>query len=119
MNCGHEGFFNSKLLVENFCHRGQTIGCAGGVGDNVMFFWIVCFFIDPQDKSDIRLCGRGRDNNLLSAALFDMLYCILSFPEQARGFNDGGNPQIFPRKIARIFLRKNFNCFIINYYCIF
>jgi hypothetical protein len=66
MHSSHKPFQDSELVVDNLGKRGQTVGGAAGIGNNVLIG--VLILIDPHDKHGSVFAG-GRNHNLLSSTL--------------------------------------------------
>ena len=80
---GHESFFHTESLFEkNMNKRGETVGRAGCIGDDVMFRGVVLEVIDAHDDGDVLAFGR-RGNNDLGAACGEMALSLICFSEEA------------------------------------
>ncbi len=80
---GHEPFFHPEsLFKENMNERGEAVGGAGSVGDDVMFCVVVLEVIDAHDDGYVLTLGRG-GNNDLGAASGKMALSFICFSEEA------------------------------------
>jgi hypothetical protein len=75
---------------------------------------IVGGVIDAQNQGDIGLGGRGRDQNLLGSADLDVLDGVGALSEEAGGFDDHGDAEVFPRKPRDISLSQNLDFFSVD-----
>src|SRR4030042_148400 len=50
MDGGHQPLGYTEGIVQYLDRRGDAVGGAGGVGDDVVFFGIILFFIDAEDN---------------------------------------------------------------------
>ena len=69
VNGGHQALVDAEALVQYLDHRGNTVGGAGGIGDDLVPDRVVAIFIDTEDDGGVLILGRSGDNHLLSAAL--------------------------------------------------
>lgn len=76
VNSGHEGHFDIELVVDGLDHRGKSIGCARGTGDEVLRS-IVVALVDTHDNGLGVILGRGRVDNLLGSSINDRLGLFL------------------------------------------
>ena len=80
---GHESFFHTESLFEkNMNKRGEAVGGAGSVGDDVMFRVVVLEVIDAHDNGDVLAFRRGGDDDL-GAACSEMALSFICFSEEA------------------------------------
>src|ERR1019366_7617010 len=84
---GHRALFHAELLVDDLHHGPEAIGGATGIRDDVVLGRIVRGIVDSQDKRDVFVLGRSRDNDLLDGTL-DVLGSVLAIGEETGGFND-------------------------------
>jgi hypothetical protein len=69
---GHEGFVNSKLVVDGLDHRGKSVGGARGARDEVLRS-VVLLVVDTHDDHQGVILGGGRVDDLLGTAIDDGL----------------------------------------------
>ncbi len=70
---GHEALDDLELIVGDFDCRGQTVGGAGGVRDDIMLLGIVFIFVDAEHDGQIFALCRSGDNDFLRAAFGDVV----------------------------------------------
>ena len=101
---GHEAFLDPEtFLEEDVDDGGETVGGAGGVGDDVVFGGVVFGVVDAHDDGDVLAFGGGGDDDLFAAG-GDVALGFVGFGEKAGGFDDEVDPQVFPRKGGGAFL---------------
>ena len=80
---GHESLFHTESLFEkNMNKRGEAVGGAGSVGDDVVFCVVVLEMIDAHDNGDVLTFRRG-GNNDLGAPCGEMALSFICFSEEA------------------------------------
>ena len=95
---GHETFFHAETFFEEDMDEGsETVGGAGGVGDDVVFGVVVLVVVHAHDDGDVLAFGRSRDDDLFATG-GDVSFGFVGFGKEAGGFNDVVDPEIFPRK---------------------
>merc|ERR1719253_1100246 len=67
MDSGHQTFLQSKLIIDNLGKRGQTVGGAGSIGDNI-HAGLILFLVDSHNEHG-GISRRSRDDNLLGTSL--------------------------------------------------
>ena len=92
---GHEAFDDTKLVIDDLCERGQTVGCAGCVGqDRGTSVSGVVYAHDVHGS----IAGGGRNDNLLGTTL-EMGGGLGGFGENTGGLADNfgtfGSPSAF------------------------
>ena len=68
MDSSHETLDDAKVIVDDLGQGGEAVGGAARVGDD-LHRWVVGVLVDSHDEHG-GIWWRGRDDHLLSAALF-------------------------------------------------
>ena len=98
MNGRHQAFLDAEALLEQHVHqRGQAIGRAGGVGNDVVPGRIILVMIDADDHRDVLVLGGGGDDDFFRAG-GQMALGFQAVGEKAGGFDDQFHAQLFPRQ---------------------
>jgi len=64
MTGGHQTVFEAEIFMQHLDHRRQTVGSAGGVGDDPVAGRVEVPMIDPIDKGGVELFpGRPQDDS--------------------------------------------------------
>ena len=97
---GHQALGDAKTFLEQHMHdRRETVGGAGGVGDDVVVCCVVQVVVDAHNDSQIFALGRCGDDDLLGACL-DMALGFLALGKQTGGFNHNIHAEFLPRQAA-------------------
>ena len=68
MDGGHEPLLDAKTLFEQHMDdRGQTVGRAARVGNDMVLLGIILVIIDSDNNGDVIALGRSRDDDLFGA----------------------------------------------------
>jgi hypothetical protein len=111
MDGGHESLLDAEFVVDNLGKRSETVGGAGGVGDDVHGV-IVLLVIDTDNEHGC--IGRGSgDNDLLGTSLH-MHGCLFGSGEDTSGFDDVVGTGITPGDLGRVHLTKDLNGLSVN-----
>lgn len=81
----HEALGEAEVVMDDLCERGEAVGGAGGVGEDVDV-WRVSFLVDAHDEHG-GVCGGGGDDDLLGAA-FQVGIGLFGGGEDAGGLDD-------------------------------
>merc|ERR1712087_654719 len=74
---GHQALLDAELLVDRLDDRGEAVGGARGARDDSHGLRVVLLGVDTNDDGrGLGVLGRGRDDDLLRAAL-DVLHAAL------------------------------------------
>ncbi len=95
VNRGHEASLDLEVFMQDLGHRRQTVGGAGGVGNDVVLPRVVAVGIDAHDDGDVRVGGRGGDDDLAGAGR-EVLGGVLALGEQAGALRHDVDPQGLP-----------------------
>jgi hypothetical protein len=106
VNSGHQTINNTKVVVDNLGKRGQTVGCARGVGDDLVFR-LVSIEVNTTDKHG-GISRGSRDDDLLGTTL-DMSVGRVEGGEDTGGFNNIVGTNLTPRDLGRITFTKDLN----------
>ena len=66
MDGGHQAAFDAQFAVQHLGHRGQAVGGARGVGNNLVRL-AQNVVVDPVYHGGVGACGRGRDDHFACA----------------------------------------------------
>jgi len=100
----HEALIHAKsLLEENVDEWGETVGGAGGVGDDVVLRVVVLGVVYPHDHGDILAFGRSGDNDFFTSCS-DVALSFICFGKETGGLDDIIDSQILPREGRGAFL---------------
>ena len=105
---GHDAVLDAKIIQQNFCHGSQTIGRAGGVGDDVVQFRIIGLVVDAQHDSDIRILRRRGNNDVLGSGR-EVFPCAFAVGKAPGRFDDDVHLQILPGKFLWVLHCKHLN----------
>ena len=72
MDGGHHSMYNPETIMHDLGGRGQAVGGAGCIGDHVMICRVVLIIVHAHHNGDVLILGWSRDDDLLSAAVFDV-----------------------------------------------
>jgi hypothetical protein len=101
MDRRHEAPDDGEMIVEDLYDGGQTVGGAGGIGNDVMFLGVVAFLIDAHAEGAVDpFSGSGNDH--LECPGIQVTGTFSSHSVFARGFHDDLHAQALPRQVARI-----------------
>src|SRR5688572_13898724 len=108
MNGGHQPALDSKSLVEDLGERGETIGGAGGVGDNdVVGVELVVVDTEHHSVVDLVVGGNGKYHPLGPGV--DVLLQGLARPEDPRRLHNDVDVQLPPRQSGGVFDVEHFD----------
>jgi len=115
VNGGHHGIHDAKPVIDHLGGGRQAVGGAGGIGNHVMDCRIVLVVVHTQHDGQVFVLGRGGNDDLAGAALFNMNIgagfslgrIALGVGENAGGFNHNIHPQVLPGQVGGIFFRKD------------
>ena len=62
---GHDAGLDAEGVVEHLDDRGEAVGGAAGVGDDVVRGGVVLVRVDAEDEGDVLVGGGGGDDDLL------------------------------------------------------
>ena len=65
---GQQATVDAPGLMQHLGHRGQAVGRAGSIREDVVLLRVVHLVVDAQHDRQIFVLGRGRDHHLLHAA---------------------------------------------------
>lgn len=109
----HDASFDGVIVVQDFGEGGQAVGGAAGVGDNVVFVFVVLVFIDAEDDGNVRVFGWRGDEDFFGAG-GEVLFGVVPVAEEAGAFEDDVDVEVFPGELAGFFLRKDFDGFAVD-----
>src|SRR5690625_2300372 len=105
---GHEATHDAELLVQHLGRRGQAVGGAGGVGENVVLRRVVVGVVDTHDEGGVHvLAGRG-DDDLLGTGVEVRLGGVTA-GEATGGLDDDVGAELSPRELGRVLLGEHAN----------
>merc|ERR1719473_2526206 len=97
---GHEALLDAEVVVDHLGERGEAVGRARRVGDDVHRLGVVLLLVDAHDEHG-RVRGRRGDDHLLGPAL-DVLRRGVHLGEDARRLDDEVDVVRAPRDVARL-----------------
>ena len=98
--------FDAVAVMKDFGHRGEAVRRTGRIGDDLMGFRIVGFFVDAEHQGHIRVFRGGGDDHLLCARR-EMATRALPLGETPGGFDHILDPQVSPGEVLGVFLRQD------------
>ncbi len=104
MHRRHQAFFDAEAFLEqDVDDRGQAVGRATGVGDDVVLGGVVLLVVDAHDDGDVLAFARRGDDHFLGAG-GDVALRLFRFGEQAGRFDDVVDAELLPGQGGRAFL---------------
>src|SRR5690606_472615 len=100
---GHQRTLNFELVVDDLRRRGEAVGRAGSVGDDVVVGRVVLLFVDAETNGDVFAFGRSRNDDLLRAR-FQVLGRRVTVGKAPRAFDDDVAAQVAPRQLGGVAL---------------
>ena len=107
VNRRHPSFSDDKFLVNDFRQRRQAVRRARRIRDDLVLRRIVLLVVHAEDERDIRTFRGRRDDDLLRAG-GDVFGGGAAIGEQARRLEDDIDAERFPRQLAGVALRQDF-----------
>ncbi len=106
MDSSHGSADNLELVIHHFRDRGETVGGAGGVGNNVMRRRVVGLVVYAKDEGGVgAIGGRGDDDFFDRGA--EMLLGVNTLGEEPGGFDDDVRANRSPINFGGIFSLEN------------
>ena len=102
VNSRHHAPFDLKIIMENFHHRRHTVGGAGCIGNEVMFFWIVLVVVDAHAYGEIRAFRRSGEDDFFDCVTH-MFVAAFGIVEDSGSFQNNVDFFFAPRNFCRIF----------------
>ena len=96
----HHALLDAERVVEDLDHRGKAVGRAARVGDDVLVARERVLVDTQHDRLDAAL-GRGRDDDLLGAAL-EVQPGALGVGEAARRLDDHVGAEVAPGQVGGV-----------------
>src|SRR5699024_424306 len=100
---GHQATLDAELLVQDLRHRGEAVGGAGRVGDDVVLLRVVVGVVHADDEGGVLVLRRGGDDDLLGATV-DVGLGGLGVGEDAGGLDDDDDADLDQRQVLRVTL---------------
>ena len=110
MNCCHQTFYYTEVIVDNLCQRCQAVCCAGCVGNDCHIFCI-CFVVYTHNEHR-SVCGRSGNDNFFRATV-EVSRCFIHCCEQTCGFQYVFSTSFFPRDVFGIHAVEN--CYFMTF----
>ena len=95
VNRRHHPLLDAERLVDDHDRRGQAVGRAGGVGDDMMLLRLIALVVDPHHDRQVLLLGGGGDDHLLGAGL-EVGGGLRTGQEQAGALDHDIDPLVVP-----------------------
>ena len=98
---GHQAVLDADRLVQHLGHRGQAVGRAGGVGDDLVLLAVVGLGeVDAEHDGRVRVGRRRGDDDLLGPGV-EVLGGVLAVGEQAGGLDHHVGAELAPGQRRR------------------
>ncbi len=112
---GHQAAVDAEAILQHLGHRGQAVGGAAGIGNDVVLLGIVLIVVDAQANGNILAFGR-RTNNYLLAASGDMGPRLFRVGEATGRLDHDIDVEVAPGQIGRIALGQcpDFHALVAN-----
>ena len=125
MHRHHEAALDRVQVIDNLHRRGQAVGRAGGIRNDMVLGGVILVVIDAQDDGQVFALGRSRDDNFLGAAFGDvvdgafddlalLVDAIIFDREDARAFDHDIHAQAAPGDIGRVGFLETLDGLAIN-----
>jgi len=108
----HETLDNSEFLIQHLSNWGKAVGCARGIGDDVLRS-IVFKMIDTIDICGGAILSGSRKDNFLGTTS-KMGRSLLLGQESTSRFADNGSVVITPLNVGGVLLSEEMNGVAIN-----
>jgi len=108
----HETLDNSEFLIQHLSNWGKAVGCARGIGDDVLRS-IVFKMIDTIDICGGAILSGSREDNFLGTTS-KMSRSLLLGQESTSRFTDNGSVVIAPLNVGGVLLCEEMNGVAIN-----
>ena len=103
---GHQATIDAEVVVQDLGDRGQAVGGAGGVRDDVVLRRVVVLVVHAHHDGDVFVLRGRRDDDLLGAGL-DVGTCRLGRGETPGRLDDDIDAEIAPWQGSRIALSQH------------
>ncbi|MNN18105.1 hypothetical protein D3C81_1313100 [compost metagenome] len=113
MDCSHQTFNDTEVVVKSFSHRSQAVSCTRSTGDNC-FSTIKDFMVNVVNNSFHVASSWSGDNNFLSAT-FKVFFSSFFSCEETCALKNDVYTKVAPRQFFRVTVSKNFNFFAVNF----
>jgi hypothetical protein len=100
---------DSELVVQNLCHRCETIRGATRVGNNLVLRRIKNVVVHTHTNRHVGIFRRRADQHSFGACLTQMQVGLVTAGEQPSRFEHDINVEFFPREVGRIALLQDFD----------
>ena len=97
----HQAALDRQEVVDHLGGRGEAVGRAARVADDVVRGRVVAILVDAEDDRDVLVLGRRADDHLLRAGV-EVRLGLRRVGEDARALEDDVDAQIAPRQRRRI-----------------
>ena len=101
----HQAALDGHEVVDDLGRRGQAVGRAAGVADDVVGRRVVAVLVDAEDDRDVLALGRRADDDLLGAGV-DVRPGLRGVGEDAGALEDDVDAQVAPRQVRRVAARR-------------
>ena len=105
---GHQAVPDADRLVQDHRNRGEAVGGAGGVGDDVVALGVVDLVVDAQNEVGVRgLCAlRGRREDHLAGAGLEVEGGVGTGAEAPGALDHDVDAELVPRQRGGLALRR-------------
>lgn len=107
MDSGHETLIDSPVIVDDLGDGCETVGGAGGVGNNGQVL-LVFLVVDTNDEDGYIILWWGRENNLLGTSL-KMEFSLLFLQEDSSALTDVVSTSLTPLNVSWVSFTVDLN----------
>ena len=100
MDCRHVAALNADALLQHIGHRGEAVGRARGVRDDLVF-GCKLVVVDPHHDGHVGALRRRRDDHAFRPGL-EVLRCSRSIGKVAGAFEHHVDAEIAPGELCRV-----------------
>ena len=102
----HQATLDREQVVDDLGSRGQAIGGAAGVADDVVLGRVVTTLVHTKDDRDVLAFGGSADDDLPGTGV-DVGAGLCGVGEDARALEDDVDAKVTPRQGGRVALRED------------
>jgi len=109
----HQPALDCESVVQNFGNWRKAVGCARGIGDDVMLRGIITFIVNADANGEV-FAFRGSGNQDFLDASPHVLFRIFGIRKQTRRFDNNFNAQARPVNLPGIAFLEHPDAFAID-----